>query len=153
MAGLSHVVVLVVWAEVDPQEATCSRELETGSVLTRAVETRTLPGGWSVTSAKLRNQKGWAVAPLSPLEVTEAEVEWECVEAEVWTAVGRREPEAQVAPEVSVVEVGEATVEDSEDEVEWIGEVSVGPGVEDHPWTEWVAEVDEGWAHQVAKWI
>lgn len=87
-----------------------------------------------------------------PLEVTEAEVEWECVEAEVWTAVAQRGLEAQVAPEVSV-EAGEATVVDSEDVVEWIGEVSVGLGVEDHRWTEWVAEVEEEWAHQVARWI
>lgn len=92
------------------------------------------------------------VALRSPLEVTGAEVEWECVEAEVWTVVGRRELEAQVAPGVSV-EAGEATVVDSEDVVEWIGEVSVGPVVEDHPWTEWVAEVEEEWAHQVARWI
>lgn len=87
----------------------------------------------------------------SPPAVTEAEVEWECVEAEVWTVVAQQELGVQVAPEVSV-EVGEATVADSEDAVEWIGEVSVGPGVEDHPWTEWVAEVEEEWAHQVARW-
>lgn len=116
------------------------------------VATRTLPGGWSVTSAKPPNQKGWAVAPRFPLEVTEAEVEWECVEAEVWTVVGRQELEAQVALEVSV-EAGEATVVDSGGVVEWIGEVSVGPGVADHPWTGWVAEVEEEWAHQVARWI
>lgn len=30
-----HEVVHVVWAEVDLQEATCSKELGTGSVLTR----------------------------------------------------------------------------------------------------------------------
>lgn len=35
MAGLAQEVVHAVWAEVDPQEATCSRELATGSVLTR----------------------------------------------------------------------------------------------------------------------
>lgn len=87
-----------------------------------------------------------------PLAVTEAEVEWECVEAEAWTVAGRQELEAQVALEVSV-EAGEATAVDSEDVVEWIGEVSVGPGVEDHPWTEWVAEVEEEWVHQVARWI
>lgn len=176
-AGSSHVVVLVVWAEVDPQEAICSRELGTGSVLTRmyyfivqclflyqrlvynllnvstgVAATRTLPGGWSVTSAKPPNQKGWAVALLSPPAVTEAEVEWGCVEAEGWTVVGRQEPEAQVVLEVSV-EVGEATAVDSEDGGEWIGEVSVEPGVEDHPWTEWVAEGEEEWAHQVERWI
>lgn len=35
VVALAHEVVHVVWAEVDPQEATCSRELETGSVQTR----------------------------------------------------------------------------------------------------------------------
>lgn len=87
-----------------------------------------------------------------PLVVTAAEVGWECVEAEAWTAGGQLELEAQVAPEVSV-EAGEATAVDSEDVVEWIGEVSVGPGVEDHPWTVWVAEVEEEWAHLEARWI
>lgn len=152
MVGLAHEVVHVVWAEVDPLEETCSRELETGSVLTRAVETRTLPGGWNATNAKPPNQKGWVVAPRSPLEVTVAEVEWECVEAEEWTVVGQRELEAQVDLEVSV-EAGEVTVVDSEDAVEWIGEVSVGPGEADHLWTEWVAEVEEEWAHQGERWI
>lgn len=87
----------------------------------------------------------------SLLEVTEAEVEWECVEAEVWTAEGQQELEAQAALEVSV-EVGEAIAEDSEDVVEWIEEASAGPDVVDHQWTEWVAE-EGGWAHQVARWI
>lgn len=188
VVGLSHVVVHEVWAEVDLQVATCSKEPGTGSVLIRmfffvffffvchevfcvilkaavclnsivfahtgVVVTRILPGGWSATSAKHPNQKAWVVVLHSPLAVTEAEVAWECVEAEVWTAVGRRELEAQVAPgglEVSV-EAGEVTVVDSEDAVEWIGEVSVGPDVEDHPWTEWVAEVEEEWARQVEKW-
>lgn len=151
MVVLVHEVVLVEWAEVDPQEATCSREPETGSVLIRVVVTRTLPGGWSATSAKLPNQKGWVVVLRFPLAMTEAEVEWECVEAEVWTAVGQQEPEVQAAQEVSV-EAGEATEVASED-VEWIGEVSVGLGVEDHPWTEWVAEAEEEWAHQVERWI
>lgn len=58
VAVLAHEVVHVEWAEVDPQEATCSRELGTGSVLTRVVVTRTLPGGWSATNAKPPNQKG-----------------------------------------------------------------------------------------------
>lgn len=151
MADLAHEVAPVVWAEVDLQEATCSRELETGSVLTRVAATRTLLGGWSVTSAKLPNQKGWAVALHSLLEVTEAEEEWECVEAEVWTVVGRPELEAQVAPEGSV-EAGAAIAVDSEGAEEWIGVASEGPGVEDHPWTEWVAEEEEEWAHQ-ARWI
>lgn len=35
MAGSAHEVVHVVWAEVDPQEETCSREPGIGSVLTR----------------------------------------------------------------------------------------------------------------------
>lgn len=35
MVGLAQEVGPVVWAEVDPQEATCSKELETGNVLTR----------------------------------------------------------------------------------------------------------------------
>lgn len=151
MVVLAHEVVLEEWAEVDPQEATCSREPGTGSVLTRVVVTRTLPGGWSATSAKPQNQRDWVVVLHFPLAMTEAEVEWECVEAEVWTVVGQREQEAQVALEVSV-EAGEVTEVASED-VGWIGEVSVGPGVEDHPWTEWVAEVEEEWAHQVERWI
>lgn len=150
--ALAYEVVHVVWAEVDPQEETCSRELGTGSVLILDVETRTSPGGWSVTSARPLNQKGWVVALLSPWEVTEAEVEWECVEAEVWTAEGQQELEDPVAPEVSV-EAGEVTVVDSEDAVEWIGEVSVGLDVEDHRWTAWAAEVEEEWVHQVARWI
>lgn len=121
------------------------------SLFTGVVATRTLPGGWSATSAKLPNQKGWAEAPRSHLVVTEAEVEWECVVAEVWTVVGQQELEAQAALEVSV-EAGEETVVDSEDVEEWIGEVSAGRGVEVHPWTEWAAEVEEEWAHQVARW-
>lgn len=92
------------------------------------------------------------VALHSPLVVTAAEVGWECVEVEAWTAAGQLVLEAQVAREVSV-EAGEATAVDSEDVVEWIGEVSVGPGVEDHPWTEWVAEVEEEWARLEARWI
>lgn len=116
------------------------------------VATRTLPGGWSATSAKLPNQKVWAVALHFPLEVTEEEVEWECVEAEVWTVVDPQELEVQVVPEASVV-AGEATVVDSEAVVEWIGEVSVVPGVEDHPWTEWAVEGEEEWDPQVARWI
>ena len=79
-------------------------------------------------------------------------MEWECVEEEGWTAVARQELEAQVALEVSVA-AGEATVVDSEDVAVWIGEASVGPDVEGHPWTEWVAEAEEGWAHQVERWI
>lgn len=152
MVVLAHEVVHVVWAEADPLEATCSREQGTGSVRTRVVATRTLPGGWSVTSAKLPNQKGWVVAhPFLPV-VTEAEVEWECVEAEVWTVVGQQESVALVAQEVSV-EDGEETVVDSGDVVEWTEEASVGPDVEDRLWTEWVAEVEEEWDHQVERWI
>lgn len=121
--------------------------------------TRTLPGGWNATSAKRPNQRAWVVAaavvPHSPLVVTGVGAAWECAGAEAWTVAGQLEPEAQealVGPEVSV-EAGEATEEDSEDAVEWIGEVSAGPAVEDHPWTEWVAEVEEEWAHQVERWI
>lgn len=152
MVGLVHEAAHVEWAEVDLQEATCSRELGTGSVLTRVAVTRTLPGGWSVTSAKLPNQKGWAVALHSLLVVTGAEEEWECVEAEVWTVVGRQELEAQVVLE-GFVEAGVVIAVDSGAAVEWTGVDSEGPVVEDHPWTEWVAEEDEEWAHQVARWI
>ena len=74
------------------------------------------------------------------------------MEAEAWTAVGRQELAVQEVLEVSV-EVGEVTVVDSEDVVEWTGEVSVVLGVEDPPWTEWAVEVEEEWAHQVARWI
>lgn len=152
MVGLSHEVVHVVWAEVDQQEATCSREPVTGNVLIRVVAIRILPGEWSVTSAKLPNRKGWAVVLHSLMEVTVAEVEWECVVAEVWTVVGQQELGALEALEVSV-EAGAATEVDSEDAVEWIGEGSVGLDVEDHQWTEWVAEVEEEWDHQVERWI
>lgn len=92
------------------------------------------------------------MAPPSPLEVTEAEVEWECAEGAAWTAVGQLASGAQVVLEASV-EVGEATVVDSEVGVEWIEEVSVESGVEDHQWTAWVAEVEEEWAPQVERWI
>lgn len=92
------------------------------------------------------------MALLSPQEVTGAEEEWECVEAEVWTVVGLQEAEVLVALEVSV-DPGVATVEASEGVVGWIGEVSVEQVVGAHPWTEWVAEVEEEWAHQVARWI
>ena len=134
-------------------------------------ETRTLPGGWNVTNAKRPSQKGWVAAVVvvvaaaaavvaaaaalhSPPAVTEAEVGWGCVAAEGWTAEVLQELEVPGVPAVSV-EVGEATVGDSEDEGGWIGEVSVGRGVEDPPWTGWIgAEEDEEWAaHQVARWI
>lgn len=121
-------------------------------MLPGVVAIRILPGEWSVTSAKLPNQKGWAVALHFPTEVTVAEVEWECVVAEVWTVVVQQELGAQGAPEVSVA-VGGATEVDSEDVVEWTGEGSAGPDVEDHQWTEWVAEVEEEWDHQVERWI
>ena len=88
----------------------------------------------------------------SLLVVTGAEEEWECVEAEVWTVVGRQELVAQVALE-GFVEAGVAIAVDSGAAVEWTGVASEGPVVEDHPWTEWVAEEDEEWAHQVARWI
>lgn len=152
MVVLVHEVVHVEWAEVDPQEAICNREQGTGSVQIRVVATRTLPGGWSVTSAKLPNQKDWVVAPPFLQVVTEAEVEWECVEEEAWTAVGQQELVALVDQEVSV-EAGEETAVVSGGVVEWTEEDSVGPGVEDHLWTEWVAEVEEEWDHQVERWI
>lgn len=117
------------------------------------VATRTLRGGWNATSAKRPNQRVWVVVvPHSPLVVTGAEAAWECAEVEAWTAAGRLEPEAPVGPEDSA-EAGEATEEDSEVAAGWTGEVSAGPAVEDHPWTEWVAEVEEEWAHQVERWI
>lgn len=121
-------------------------------------ETRTLPGGWNATNAKLPNQRAWVVAavvPLSLLVVTGVGAAWECVGAEAWTVVGQPEPEAQEALVVleDSVEAGEATEEDSEAVAGWTEEVSVGPAVEDHPWTEWVAEVEEEWAHQVERWI
>lgn len=147
-----HEVAHVEWVEADPREATCSKELGTGSVLIRVVVTKTLPGGWSVTSAKLPNLRAWAVVLLSPQVVTEAEVDRGCAGAGVWTAVGRQESEAQVDPVVSV-EVGEVTAVDSEAAVEWTGEASVEPGVEDRPWTEWVVEGEEEWDHLVARWI
>lgn len=124
-------------------------------MLPGVVAIRILPGEWSVTSAKLPNQKGWVVALHFPMEVTVAEVEWECVVAEVWTVVVQQEPEGPVDPAAleDSVEAGEVTEVDSEDVVEWTGEGSVGPAVEDHRWTEWVAEVEEEWDHQGARWI
>lgn len=121
-------------------------------MLSVAVATRTLPGGWSVTSAKPPNQRVLAAVLPFPLEVTEAGVEWECVGAGAWTAGDLQESGVPAAPEASV-EAGEATVVGLEDAVEWTGEVSEGPGVEAHQWTEWVAEVEEEWDHQVARWI
>lgn len=119
--------------------------------------TRTLPGGWNATSAKRPNRRAWAAAaaaPRSPPVVTGVAAAWECAGAEAWTAAGQPELEAQeapVGPEDSE-EAGEATEEDSEAAVGWSGEVSAAPAVEDHPWTGWVAEVEEGWAHQVERW-
>lgn len=92
------------------------------------------------------------VVLLSPRVVREAEADQECVGAEVWIVVGQQESEAQVDPVVSV-EVGEGTAVDSEDVEEWTGEGSAEPGVEDRPWTEWVAEGEEEWDHLGARWI
>lgn len=115
------------------------------------VATKILPGEWSATNAKHPNQKAWAVGPHFLLEVKEAEVEWECEEAEAWTAAGPR-----VVPEVSeeageaiAVASGEAIVVDSGAAAAWTEAVSVVPAVVDRPW---VAEEGE-WAHQVARWI
>lgn len=113
------------------------------------VATRTLPGEWSVTSAKLPNQRAWEVALRFLLGGTEAEVGWGCVGVEEWTAAGLQAPEAQVDRAVSAGAGGVIAV-DSEGVVEWIEEVSAGPDVEDHPWTEWGAEAG-GWAHQEAR--
>lgn len=147
--GLDHEEVHVEWDEVDPQEATCNREPETGSVPTRAVITRTLPGAWSVTSAKLLNLKAsGAVLHFLPA-VKEVGAGWGCAAAGAWTAVVRQEDLG--APVVSG-EAGEATAADSEDEVEWTGEASVERAAGDHPWTGWVAEADEGWAHLEERW-
>lgn len=144
--ALDLVEVLGAWAEEDPPGETCSRELGTGSVQTRDVETRTLPGEWSVTNAKLPNPKVLVEVPLSPLVVSEAEVEWECVEAGVWIVVARLED--QVAQ--GSAEVGEVIVEASEGEEEWIVEVS--EAVEVHPWTGWAAVEEEGWALLEESW-
>lgn len=89
---------------------------------------------------------------LSLQVVTEAEVDQECVGAEVWTVVDQQASVGQVDP-VDSVAVGEVTVVDSEDVEEWTGEGSVELGVEDLPWIEWVAEGEEEWDHLVVRWI
>lgn len=131
---------LVVWAEVDPLGATCSKEQGTGSVQIRVVETRTLPGVWSVTSVRLLNLRVLEVVLHSPLVVTEAEGAWVCAEAGVWIVVDQLED--QVAQDS--VEAGEVTVEASEGGEAWIGEASGAVG--DHLWTGWAAVEAEEWA-------
>ncbi|KAK0151014.1 hypothetical protein N1851_007895 [Merluccius polli] len=112
-----------------------------------AVGTRTLPGGWSATSAKLPNQKAWGVALHSHLQaVNEGGAGWECVAAEAWIAAGLAALGVLVA--LASGGAGVQTAGHSEDEVEWIEEVSAVPREEDHPWA---AEVAEGSAHQ-ARW-
>lgn len=144
---LDHVEALEEWAEVDPQEETCSKELETGSVQTRDAETRTLPGEWSVTSVRLPSPKVLEEALLSLLVVREAEEAWACAEAAVWIVVALLEDqEAQGS-----VEAGAVTVEDSEEGEEWIEEVSGAVAV--HPWIEWAVVEAEEWVHLEARWI
>lgn len=134
------------WAVVAQLEETCSSGLETGSAPMLAVETRTLLGGWNVTSVRHPNLKALDHRP-SLQVVSEAEaVLGGCAADGEWTGV---DLEALEDPAVSV-EGEEETVAALEAGVAWTEAVSVaGAGVA-HPWMIW----DEGggeWAHQ-AKW-
>lgn len=79
-------------------------------------------------------------------------MEWGCVAAEVWIAVGQREPAAQEVLGVSEA-AGAVTAGDSEDVEAWTEEASVALGEEDPLWTGWAAEGEEEWARQVGRWI
>lgn len=79
-------------------------------------------------------------------------MEWECVAAGVWTVVGQQEPAALEVPGVSGV-AGAVTAVDLEVVEAWTEEASGVLDEEDPRWTEWAAEVEEEWAHQVERWI
>lgn len=73
--------------------------------------------------------------------------------AEVWTAVAQQEPAAQEVLAVSEA-AGAVTAVGLEEVVEaWTEEASVALDGEDPLWTEWAAEAEEEWAHQVERWI
>lgn len=79
-------------------------------------------------------------------------MEWECVAAEVWTAVAQQEPAAQEVLAVSEA-AGAVTAVGLEVVEAWTEEASVALDGEDPLWTEWAAEAEEEWAHQVERWI
>lgn len=94
--------------ETPQEEGMSSTELGTGSVPIRAVETRTSPGGQSVTSARPQSLKDSSLRPSHPQVVTVAEAALaacEVEEAASWTAVVRVE-----CSEGAVVETGGASV-------------------------------------------
>lgn len=115
------------------------------------VATRTLAGDWSAISAKPLNQRGLEGLLHFP-EGTGAGAEWECVAAEVWTAEGQQAPAVQEVLGVSEA-AGAVTAVGLEVAEAWTGEASVVLDEEVPLWTEWAAEVEEEWAHQVERWI
>ncbi|KAF7687167.1 hypothetical protein HF521_014395 [Silurus meridionalis] len=123
------------WPGEDHQELTTSqRELETGSVLTPHVETRTLPGGPSVTSAKLQDLRAWHLLQVE----TVAEAGCSAgAEGSSGVALGGCVEVGQENPGASGVAEGEWTEEDSGEEV-----------VEDRQWT---VGRGEGWDQ--GRWI
>lgn len=140
-----HVGVPGEWAVVDLLEETCNRGQETGSVQMRGVETKTLPGEWSVTSARHPNLKALDLLPSLLQVVTVVVVDQVgCVAAVVWTVEGQGDPVASVEAEVWIVGV-------SEEDVAWTEEV-LEEGVEvGLLWMTW-EEGGEEWDH-LAKWI
>lgn len=139
------VVVPGEWAVVDQPEETCSRGQETGSVQMLDVETRTLPGGWSVTNARHLNPKD-SDLHLSLLQgvTVVAVAQAACVVAVEWTAEVPGDPEASVGAEVEIVVASE------EDEA-WTEEDLAEEVVVGLLWMTWEGG-DEEWDHLV-KWI
>lgn len=134
------------WAVVDPLEETCSSGLGTGSAPMLAVETRTLLGGWNVTSVRHPDLKVLDLHPSLQVVSEAGAVPGECVVDGEWTGVAQ---EALEDPEVSVEEEEETAVA-LEVGVEWTEvDLEAGDGVA-HPWMIW-GEGGGEWAHQ-AKW-
>lgn len=143
--GSCHVGVPEEWAVEDLLEETCSREQETGSVQMRDVETKTLPGEWSVTSAKHPNLKALALLPSLLQVVTVVVVDQVgCVAAVVWTVEGQGDLAAFVGAEV-------LTVAASEEGVAWTEVVLEEEVVVGLLWMTW-EEGGEEWDH-LEKWI
>lgn len=135
MGSLPAEVHGVPWPGEGHQEpTTCQREPETGSAQTLVVGTRTLPGGQSVTSAKLQDLRAWHLLQ------AESGAEAGCFAgAEGWIAVGLGE----------CVEAGQENPEAlGVAEEEWTGEGSEEEAVVDLRWT---VERGEGWDPE--RWI
>lgn len=141
--GLCHVGVPGEWVVEDLLEETCSRGQETGSVQMLDVETKTLPGEWSVISARHPNLKASDLLPSLQVVIAVVVVLVGCVVVVVWIAEDQGDPEASVEAEVW-------TVEASEDVVWTEGALEEGV-VEALQWMTW-AEGGEEWDHR-AKWI